>query len=410
MLKVYFKELLELTRDKKTLMFTILLPTLLMPIILIGFSALVIIIDDKARNETLDYTIVGAEFYPEFAQSLEKNEKFNKASLAEGKDIKQAISDDEIRFQITIPSNTRQRMEAGLSAEIEILYNDSSSMSSKIINRINETIKSLKGDVANIRLSKFGLSVEQKEGLIDPIKLVEVSTADDRESIGERIGGMFPYILILIGLAGAMYPAIDLGVGEKERGTLETLLLTPIPRIQIVFAKFLVIFTTSFMAILLSLISFGLMILVFGPALLSNISSGGGEGITKLVSVFSAISVLDILLIFLMLVPVSAIFGATLLSVSIYARTFKEAQNYMSPLTMVAVLPVVLALLPGVKLDWVWASVPLTNVALAIKEIFKGTIDYSMLAVILLSTTIVAGMLLSLCNWWFQREEVLFRN
>ena len=231
-----------------------------------------------------------------------------------------------------------------------------------------------------------------------------------RESIGEKIGGMLPYILILLGLSGAMYPAIDLGVGEKERGTLETLLLTPIPRYQIVFAKFLVIFTTSFLAVFLSLLSFALITTVLGPMAFASMSNGGNEVMTEFLNSLSTISILDILLMFLMLVPTAAIFASLLLSVSIYARTFKEAQNYMSPLMMISFLPIVLAILPGVKLDWFWASIPLTNVALAIKEIFKGTIDYNMLFVIFGSTTLVAGVLLYLCSWWFQREEVLFRN
>ncbi len=82
----------------------------------------------------------------------------------------------------------------------------------------------------------------------------------------------------------------------------------------------------------------------------------------------------------------------------------------MSPIMMLVIFPLILPMLPGVKLDWVWASVPITNVSLAIKEIFKGTIDISMLGVIFVSTTIMAGLLLALCNWWFQREQVLFRN
>ncbi|MBL4818823.1 MAG: ABC transporter permease subunit, partial [Deltaproteobacteria bacterium] len=89
---------------------------------------------------------------------------------------------------------------------------------------------------------------------------MQKSTVDIRQSAGEKIGSIVPYILIIIGFSGALYPAIDLGAGEKERGTLETLLLTPVPRYKIVFAKFLVIFSTSFVSIFLTLVSFGLMV------------------------------------------------------------------------------------------------------------------------------------------------------
>ena len=410
MLKVYLKELLELTRDKKTMIFTILLPTLLIPVIMLGFSSLVVYLDNKARNEVLEYSLEGGEYYPQIQQALESNDKFKSIQLQKKIDPVEAINEETIRFRISIPEDTQERLKQGLSAEIEVMYNDSSSTSAKIIGRINETLDDLKKEESIKRLAQFEMSEAQRDGLIEPIKVLEISTADDRESLGEKLGGMLPYILILLGLAGAMYPAIDLGVGEKERGTLETLLLTPVPRIQIIFAKFLVIFTTSFLSILLSLLSFAVIILLMGPILFSSVATEGGERISQLLNTLASISMFDVFLIFLMLVPVCAIFGSLLLSVSIYARTFKEAQNYMSPITMFAFLPVLLALAPGVKLDWVWASVPLTNVALAIKEIFKGTIEYDMLAVILLSTTLVAGGLLYLCQWWFQREQVLFRN
>jgi sodium transport system permease protein len=410
MLKVYLKELLELTRDKKTMIFTILLPTLLIPVIMFGFISLIISLNQKASNEVLEYSIIGGENYPQIQQALESNDSFKAVTLASDTDFDRAINEERIRFKINIPEDTQDRLAKGLSAHIEVLYNDSSANSMIVISRINETLAEIKHSESNRRLEHFGISEAEREGLIDPIKMVEKSTADERESLGEKLGGMLPYILILLGLAGAMYPAIDLGVGEKERGTLETLLLTPVPRFHIVFAKFLVIFTTSFLSILLSLISFAAIILFVGPLFLSSVAAEGGERISQLIATLSTISLFDVFLIFLMLVPVSAIFGSLLLSVSIYARTFKEAQNYMSPIAMFAFLPVLLALAPGVKLDWVWASVPLTNVALAIKEIFKGTIDYGMLAVILASTTLVAGALLYLCQWWFQREQVLFRN
>jgi sodium transport system permease protein len=209
-----------------------------------------------------------------------------------------------------------------------------------------------------------------------------------------------------------MYPAIDLGVGEKERGTLETLLLTPISRFKIVLAKFLVIFTTSFLAVLLSMLSFSfiLSLFIYNSLFFEMISSQNIQALTEWVNAFSTISMMDVGLMGLMLIPIAAIFSSLLLSVSIYARTFKEAQNYMSPLMMVSIFPLILALLPGIELDWFWSLIPLTNVALAIKEIFKGSIDYNMLWMIFGSSLLLASIGLFTCSRWFQRESVLFRS
>jgi sodium transport system permease protein len=110
-----------------------------------------------------------------------------------------------------------------------------------------------------------------------------------------------------------------------------------------------------------------------------------------------------------MLVPVVAIFAAMLLSISIYARSFKEAQSYMGPLVIVVIIPAMLALLPGVELKGGWAWAPLVNVALAMKELVKGTMDYYQLIAIFGSTVIIAGALIAFCIYWFKQEKVLFR-
>jgi len=118
----------------------------------------------------------------------------------------------------------------------------------------------------------------------------------------------------------------------------------------------------------------------------------------------------DLAMVTLMLVPTAAIFASLLLSISIYAKSYKEATGMITPLMLLAILPTLVAVLPGVELNWLWSMVPLTNVSLAMKELVKGTMDYSMFGVIMASTTMIAGALLLLCRWWFTREAVLFRN
>ncbi|UUZ56182.1 hypothetical protein LP419_13210 [Massilia sp. H-1] len=92
----------------------------------------------------------------------------------------------------------------------------------------------------------------------------------------------------------------------------------------------------------------------------------------------------------LMLVPTAAIFASILLAISIWAKSYKEASGLISPLMMLVIVPIVVAMLPGVELNWFWSMVPLTNVSLAMKELVKGTMDYRMFAAILLSTTLMA--------------------
>jgi len=217
--------------------------------------------------------------------------------------------------------------------------------------------------------------------------------------MGERLGGLLPYFIFILCLQGAMAPASDLGAGEKERGTLETLLISPMDRYKLVLGKFLTIGIAGLITALITVSSMAIWGIVLSQ----------GMAIEFVAEVMAMIGIIDFVLIFLMLIPVVAIFAAVLLSLSIYARSFKEAQSYMGALIMVVIFPVLIAMMPGVKLEGGWIWVPLTNVALAMKELFKGTMDYFALFGIFTSTVAIAAALIAFCVYWFNKEKVLFR-
>jgi sodium transport system permease protein len=196
-----------------------------------------------------------------------------------------------------------------------------------------------------------------------------------------------------------MLPASDLGAGEKERGTLETLLISPIERNKLVMGKFLTIAFAGVTSALITVVSMAIWGLVLSQ----------GVGVEAVANFMAAIGAIDFILMFLMLVPVVAILASTLLSLSIYARSFKEAQGYMQPLVFIVIVPVLIAMMPGIQLKGIYAWIPLTNVALAIKELIKGTMDYMQLFAIFASTTVIAVALIGFCVYWFKQEKVLFR-
>ncbi|MGB1275029.1 MAG: ABC transporter permease, partial [Nannocystaceae bacterium] len=281
----------------------------------------------------------------------------------------------------------------------ELHYN-TASVTSKIDDRVQEIVDAHAKARQTKALEDLGLAtLPAQQGLLEPVVVQVHSTANMREVIGEAAGGMLPYMFIIFCFMGAMYPAIDLAAGEKERGTLETLLLAPVPRFQLVLGKFFVVFIAGVISAILAIVGMGIWLLSEGQELRGAL----GE-------VVNSVSTLDLVLIGTMLIPTAAIFASLLLTISIYAKSFKEAQSYTAPLNMLVLLPAALAMMPGVELDLVWAMIPVTNISLAIKELIKGTMDYNLLVVILASTTILAGGLLAFCTWWFRREEVLFRN
>ncbi|NGZ87914.1 ABC transporter permease [Duganella aceris] len=395
---IYLKELLELARDRKTFFFTVFVPVFAMPLIFAGFGYLSSNMFKNASQAEMTYSIFGKEHAPQLAARFTREKGFREVALAGPGDIKSAIGADRIKFALVIPAGLDGNLAAHRQGVIQLHYNSASTVD-LTRRRVLSVIGGQNRELREQALSALKLSKTQLSFALDPITLEDHSTADKREQMGTVVGGMLPYILLMVCLMSAMYPAIDTGAGEKERGTLETLLLAPVPRGAIVLAKFLVLFTVGLTSSLLMILSMGGLLFFFGPLL-------GGD----MVQMLRAIGLLDLAMVALMLVPTAAIFAAILLSISVYAKSYKEAAGLISPLIIVTVLPTLAAMLPGVELNWRWAMVPLTNVSLAMKELVKGTMDYRMFSVILLSTTLTAGALLALCRWWFNREQVLFRN
>jgi sodium transport system permease protein len=395
---IYLKELLELARDRRTFFFTVFVPVFAMPLIFGSFGLLSSSMFKQASTADLTYAIFGKQHAPQLAARLAQEKGLHEVVLSGPDQIRSAIADDRIKFALVIPAGLDEQLAAQQQGKIELHYN-----SAATIDLTRRRVTAIIGEHNRVlreqALSAFKLSKHQLAFALDPVTLEDHSTADKREQMGAVIGGMLPYVLLMVCLMAAMYPAIDTGAGEKERGTLETLLLAPVSRTAIVLAKFLMLFTVGLTSALLMIVSVGALLHFFGHLIAGD-----------LVQMVRAIGPLDLAMVALMLVPTAAIFAAILLSISVYAKSYKEAAGLISPLIIVTILPTLVALLPGVELNWRWAMVPLTNVSLAMKELVKGTMDYRMFSVILVSTTISAGLLLALCRWWFNREQVLFRN
>ncbi|MES2932577.1 MAG: ABC transporter permease [Pseudomonadota bacterium] len=399
---IYLKEMLELVRDRKTLIFTILIPILALPLIFGSFAYLSATIFKNAQRVELKYAVFGTQHSPALAQRFAQSKGFSEVPLESIEAIKNAIDDDRIKFALIIPAGFDSNLAQGRQATVDLHYNSAVAVDT-IEKRVRGIINTHNTELRQVALSSLNLSKDQLAFALNPIKLDERSTAGKREQMGALIGGILPYILLSVCLMAAMYPAIDLGAGEKERGTLESLLLAPVPRSAIVFAKFGVLFTVGLTSALLMVLSIGALLFLFGHSISINVTQ-------DLTQILRSIGPLDLAMLGLMLVPTSAIFASLLLSLSIYAHSFKEAQGMIQPLILLVLLPIILALLPGIELNSFWAMVPLTNVSLAMKELIKGTMDYRMFLAILLSTSVIAGGLLSWCQWWFNREDVLFRH
>ncbi|NRQ41546.1 ABC transporter permease [Rheinheimera sp. YQF-2] len=400
MWQVYFKELTELMRDKKTLIFVILLPIFIFPVIFGVMGLVLSSTTNKAMQEQHRYVIINAQQAPEFADALfyHKNFKQLTTDKTTEAELVDAIRNDEFDVAIVVPADFSAKRQLVEQAQWQVIYNQSSQFDF-MYRYFTDLLADFNEQLQRDTLTQLNVDPAKLAAIIKPVDVQKVDTAAKRENIGEKFGAVIAYILIPLCLLGASYPAIDMGAGEKERGTLETLLICPISRVSIVLGKFLTVLTTGLVGALITVGSFGIWGAIIG--------SFGGMAVVQ--EAMSAIAITELLLIFSLLLPISAVFAALLLAISIYARTFKEAQNYISPLSIMIFLPLVAAMMPGVELNGKTALVPIMNVALAIKELIKGTADYAMLALIFGSTLVLAAVAIGFCVHWFQQEKVLFR-
>ncbi len=395
---IYLKEVKEIVRDRRTLMFMILFPTILMPVILNVTTEFMEKAEKKASSEVIKYAIFGGDQLPALAEAFASDASFEKVELANLDEVKDAIRDNRIGLALGVPSDAAALVAANEQVVVDLYY-DNAALVSKVKSRASEKLESISNTRRDERLDSMGVvGMSAREQLLEPISVRQRGVASKREVIGAAAGGFLPYMFIIFCFLGCLYPAIDLGAGEKERGTLETLLLSPVPRHHMVLGKFLVVFSCGVTSSILSIASMAIWLF-----------TKVGQMPPEISAVLDSITALDLTLLASMLIPIAAMFAALLLAISIFARSFKEAQAYATPLNFLVILPAMLVMIPGVELDWTWAMVPITNIALSVKELIKGTMDYTMFVAILGSSTAIAGGLLFACTKWFQREAVLFR-
>jgi len=394
---VYKKEMLELIRDRRTLR-RLIISMLFLPILMQVVVGIVQRNNERDRNQVLQYTVIGGEQWSELGRLFSEDDKFRFVSGISAEDIDAAIGKEQIDFAIVVPDQAQSRFANGEQLKLDFYFHDASSDSS-VRRRVEYQFEQFNKSTTAARLQALGINGQRQTDLLQPIQLAQHNAASARERIGNAIGGMLPYILFLMCLTGAMFAALDIGAGEKERGTLETLLLLPVPRRDLVMGKFLVVFSTAVVYSTLSITS-----------LLVWLSLKGGNVGGVFGQVINGVNPLDLVIVIALLIPVAAIFAAFLLSLSCYAKSYKEAASLASFVNILVILPIVVSILPGTELNWAWAMVPITNVSLVIKEVVKGTMQYSFLFAVFASSAIIALGMIYFCSKWFEKESVLFRE
>jgi len=395
---VYRKELIDSLRDRRTLISMIAVPLLVMPLLTIGMGALTLSMIGEAEKETPKIMILGGDDSPHVRAELQKLGDVQ--IVPANPDYAEEISNKQIRAAVEIPKSFEAKMAAGESSKVTIYMYEGELKSSFGADRLQRFFRQLRDRTIRERLEARQLP----DSLVHPFDIQQKNVAPPEKVGGAILGGMIPYLVILLCLTGAMYPAMDLTAGEKERGTIETILCSPISRTHLVLGKFLMVLTASIVTAILAIAS---MAASFGAGkkILIGVTHGAADAALQLTVTGKAMASV----IFVVL-PLAVFFSAALLALSLFAKSFKEAQSYISPLMIVVVLPAVAALLPGVELNPVLALVPVLNTSLVSKEIISGVYHWDLIALIFLSSSVYAVLAIAIAVKLFQREDVLFRT
>jgi len=331
-----------------------------------------------------------------------------------------AFHDSDIQVLIVVPPDFRQNLErlrtelaqrgSAASSEVKFDYprpvvvqNSADEKSVIAHNRVVEVINSWERALLRNYLRDSGLP----EHLPTPVNPTAIDLAAADQVSANVWSKLFPSLLVIMALTGAFYPAVDLGAGEKERGTMETLLICPATRTEIVLGKFLTVMLFSASTALLNLSSLG-----FTGKYMASLASNGG--VSSKFGDLALPPVTSLMWVIVMLIPLASLFSALCLAFATFARSSKEGQYYLTPLLMVTMGLTVFCSSPAIDIEPFYSVIPVMGPALLLKGLLKSTgpaTDLYLYAIPVLLTSIGYSLM---ALWWaidqFGREEVLFRE
>ena len=403
--KIYFKELLEVYRDKRTLFSTILLPLILYPVLFIGVSSLMTRQTQKMEDET---KVIALENFETYANSENEELKYvveniqqnltsdDKIKIFNGEtEIDSLLKDGIIHAIVRLDSISFEQPQ---TYYFEYKYDGSSDKSSLALKEVKDLIGSFEKNLIRVRLSKI-TDLANDDAFLNPLSQEAKMTnvASSQQMLGMIVGRVLPYLLIMLLISGGAVVATDLVAGEKERKTLETLLVSSVSRNEIVMGKFLTIVTASLVNVVINMIS-----MYFSFKLM--IGQTGSSMVGANIPLSSFVWVL------LSLLPLVCLISALLLIISTYSRNMKEARSYESPLIMVAMMLAMVSMFPGFEMNKGLALIPIVNISLLFKEIMLSGVNLVNFGYTVGSTIILSIVAIIMTVKVFASEKVLFRT
>ncbi len=396
------KEVLSTWRDHRALASNLLLPLILLPVIMLGLPLL---LGGLFERETTTVTQIGLAAGSEVPAELRAALEAQNVELVEVEDPEAAVREDEYPAALAVPQGFSDRIAAGGNSTVEI-YSKAGNLRSELnAGKLEGAVTEYQKEVVAERLSAEGLD----RSILEPVTVAKVDASSEAERSSGQMSWLIPFFIAIWTLTGGQMTAIDATAGEKERGTLESLLVAPIRRSEVVVGKFFATLTFGLSASLAAIVGFLLGGYVMRSVFLPMLGDEGGSFVNIMGGSLS-VDAQGILLLLLSAVLLSAVVAAVLLSISLFARSFKEAQSYIAPLSFLFIVPAVglqFKDLIGIG-DGAYA-IPVFNALLLMDDIVKGTAELPNILVTWGTLVVLIVVLLVFAYRNFTREDVIFR-
>ena len=391
------KEYLELSKDRRTMFFTFVMPLILYPLLFSMMGRLGR--NDEAEREGKPSRVWVEGAAPALTELLRSDKaKFQLVDKPAG-DMGAALRDQKLELALAPDPEASAKLARQETWSVKATYDKSDDSSKLALERLREALGRQDKVWVQARLKAMGASAQ----LAVPTRIEAEDAGGASRSVGKALGSFLPYILMIMMYAGAMQHGIYATAGEKERGTLLSLLSTRIPRNQIIIGKLLYVFSIGLIVAMINLLSMAFSV---GRVVAAESAQHGGAGMPALSALASPAT---IGLTFLLMVPLGLFFANFIILGGIQARNTVEAGTALTPGVFVVVILSVFSMAPGIEKMTFLPYVPVLNVSLAIRKLFSQQANYWEYAVALGMTIGLAALMTWLSTRMLKRESAIFK-
>jgi len=385
---VYKKEVRENLRDRRSLFNSVLLGPILFPILFIGLAYFAGSKQQERAEEVLEVPVVGAEYAPNLVSFLEQQ---GVVVQAEPEDPEASVRTQEMQVIIRIPEQFPEQWKSGKPAVVEVIADPSRRESDIPMQRVKGLLRAYGAQIGQLRLQLRGVSPTIRSAIM--VKDIDLSTPQSR---GMLVMIMLPYVLMITAFTGGMHLAIDSTAGEKERKSLEPLLINPVPRWQIMLGKMSATATYAFASLLLTLLAFRFAFPLLPTGALGvdlNLSARAVGGILLAIS------------------PVVVLAAAMLTTLAALAKSLREAQSYMGLVFMIPMIPSLIFMVNPMKPETWMMAIPMFSQNLLIGEFVRGeSVSLLWLGMSMGSTLLIGFAFAAIAATLFNRPRIVFSS